>query len=747
MKKRTDRCNEIHCRKWRVIWTILIIILSLISVSATGSGNGTDSHGNAEVNLKQKIGASSTENKLLEQNQGDGSSTDNPENTEEELEPKTEDLITKNDKETDEEELEPETEDLVTKNDKETNEEELEPETEDLVTKNDKETNEEELEPETEDLVTKNDKETDEEELEPETEDLVTKNDKETNEEELEPETEDLVTKNDKETDEEELEPEAEDLGTKNDKETNEEELEPETEDLVTKNDKETNEEELEPETEDTSITKDQKTNEENLKLKTKADNMEYSSGSFGAKKETKTRACGTKSLKSVEGKIEQKSGSCNGVKSLKSVGVKPEIKIKTCNGAKSPENEEVKTEVKQGAFNSTYSQGTEEATPEVKPEGSSWSNMKLILAYPYSIHSFYTTQEKVEIRYKGPAAFGQQKVNIYLVKESNLSFPTEAATGAGDENTISFEDIVSKNTESYIEMPMTLNEDGSLSPLSLGPLPAGSYWAIITLAGNETKTPEPEKEIISADYFEVLEYEMEAEAPATIEEDGNFEVNLTLKNAPAQDSYTYWAVLIKEDAYMANINTSSSEAKAGTETFLKGFDIIKNFGIDPTKYGSISGKDELKSEIQNLIGEGNGTISIGEENQSTLSLTSLGLPPGDYLLFAGAYEKDKGLAGLAQKELTIYAARTEDSDSKSYSRDHNSDIPPSIKSKAPVATLETKSSILETAKAFGLDDLQPHIQGKALVEVIKNPPKIPSFLIGFAGTLLIGLVILKMRR
>ena len=72
------------------------------------------------------------------------------------------------------------------------------------------------------------------------------------------------------------------------------------------------------------------------------------------------------------------------------------------------------------------------------------------------------------------------------------------------------------------------------------------------------------------------------------------------------------------------------------------------------TKSESIPGKDELKSEIQTLIGEGNGTISIGEENQSTLSLTSLELPPGDYLLLAGAYENDEGLAGIAQKELTI---------------------------------------------------------------------------------------------
>jgi methanogen extracellular protein (TIGR04279 family) len=54
------------------------------------------------------------------------------------------------------------------------------------------------------------------------------------------------------------------------------------------------------------------------------------------------------------------------------------------------------------------------------------------------------------------------------------------------------------------------------------------------------------------------------------------------------------------------------------------------------------------------MIGEGNGTISIGEDNQNTLSMTTFDLPPGNYILFAAAYENGKGLASVAQTELTI---------------------------------------------------------------------------------------------
>jgi len=140
--------------------------------------------------------------------------------------------------------------------------------------------------------------------------------------------------------------------------------------------------------------------------------------------------------------------------------------------------------------------------------------------------------------------------------------------------------------------------------------------------------------------------------------------VSLTLKNAPAQGNYIYWAVLIKEDSCGANINTNSG-SKVETESCTEGFDITRSFGISCINSGSRSDKDELKNEIQALIGEGNGTISIGEENQSTLSLTTLGLPPGNYLLFAGACEKDNDLAGMVQKKLTISAAKAEDSYSK----------------------------------------------------------------------------------
>ncbi|HET8685229.1 MAG TPA: TIGR04279 domain-containing protein, partial [Methanosarcina sp.] len=203
---------------------------------------------------------------------------------------------------------------------------------------------------------------------------------------------------------------------------------------------------------------------------------------------------------------------------------------------------------------------------------------------------------------------------------------------------------------------------------------PEGSYWVFVTLAGNETKLHEPEKTILLANYFEVLRYEMEAEAPHTIEEGKDFEVNLDLKNFPVQENCTYWAVLVREDACRTSMNISSETngTKAVSGTFIQELRLLRDFGLNSTNYESETGKDKLKSKIETLIGQGNGTITVGEENQSILSLRSFGLAPGNYLLFAGSYEKEKGLAGMVQEKLTISPAREEDAYSKPYSDDYD---------------------------------------------------------------------------
>jgi hypothetical protein len=168
---------------------------------------------------------------------------------------------------------------------------------------------------------------------------------------------------------------------------------------------------------------------------------------------------------------------------------------------------------------------------------------------------------------------------------------------------------------------------------------------------------------------------------------------------------------------------------------FVKGLRLIEYFGLNATDEGSETGKEKLRNEIQALIGEGNGTVCIGEENQNTLSLRASGLPPGNYLLFAGACEKGRGLTGMAQTEVSIGEAKKS-----------NTNL--SIEGQSP-SNLETEQPSYNTASSFGLESLEPQIRGKALkeAEVIRTPSKPGSFLMGFVVTLLIGIAILSRRR
>lgn len=380
----------------------------------------------------------------------------------------------------------------------------------------------------------------------------------------------------------------------------------------------------------------------------------------------------------------------------------------------------------------------------ELKSRASSENDTELVLTYPYSTHPFYTEKDKVRIDFKGPAAFGRQKVNIYLIKGLDLSSLKDAFADARDGNSASFKEIFDNSTDSTNLVSTTiLNGNGDLSsPLTLDPLPAGSYGLLIMLDSNENENSGYERKVLSATCFEVMEYELKINSLNNLKECENLDVDLSLKKAPTQGNFTYGALLIREDAYRGEINVSSNGTEAGTSIFVNGIDIINEFDINSTNYRSKLNKDELTTEIQTLIGEGNGTISIGEDNQNILSLTTFDLPPGDYLLFAAAYEKDKGLAGIAQKELTIKETKSSDKSDKK----QESNINISTKSLSS-STQETQQPVLETSDLLGLEGVEPEIRGESLeTAVMSTLSKSVSFLIGFVGTLLMGTLLIGIR-
>lgn len=299
--------------------------------------------------------------------------------------------------------------------------------------------------------------------------------------------------------------------------------------------------------------------------------------------------------------------------------------------------------------------------TIKLKSESDNGNNTKIVFTYPYSTHPFYTENQKVKMNFYGSSAFKNEKVNIYLVKAFNASCAKEILGNIVDYNATSVEKILDNSSIPYTKVSATLDKNGDLvKPVNFGYLTTGGYGIIMTLADKEENTqPDSEEKneckVLSATFFEVVDYELKTKATDTLKEGKNFDIDLSLIDTSAKGNVTYGAMLIKKDAYKADINLSTNGTIAGTDLFINDISILSNLGIDSTNNKSNLSKSELSNEIQVFIGEGNGTISIGEENQNTLSLTTFDLLPGDYLLFTGAYEKGKGLVGVDQKELTIY--------------------------------------------------------------------------------------------
>ncbi|MDQ1276895.1 MAG: hypothetical protein QG610_2473 [Euryarchaeota archaeon] len=278
--------------------------------------------------------------------------------------------------------------------------------------------------------------------------------------------------------------------------------------------------------------------------------------------------------------------------------------------------------------------------------------NESYTIKYPST--SSYTTlpvflpDENVTMSFHGDSYLKGQDVEIYLFKLTKncaQEFLDSFLTGdIGNLNTL-FKDSVGEKYEKYYTK---LDNCGDISDYDLGCLDAGQY-CIVMVQKNEDES----LTVLSSTVFIVAEYELCISSPSSIVKGNDLDITTSLEGAP-DNNYTYGAVLIKDQAYKANIEINSNGTKAGTSVIVNEIDLIDEFDINSSNYKSKLTKNQLQTEIQTIIGEGKGTISIGEFGQNKLSLTAFDLPVGCYYLFVGAYSPGKGLVGLSQKDIEI---------------------------------------------------------------------------------------------
>lgn len=272
-------------------------------------------------------------------------------------------------------------------------------------------------------------------------------------------------------------------------------------------------------------------------------------------------------------------------------------------------------------------------------------------ITYPstasYTTHPVYLSDEDVTMSFHGESGLEGENVEIYLFKvTSDCVYRLLDAFQAGDIENLNplFQDSVEGEYKKY---SASLDTCGDLSDYDLGCLEAGQY-CIVMVQQNDDRS----MTVFSSTAFVVAEYELCVSSPSSIVKGDELDISIT--GVSDENACTYGAVLIKEQTYKANIEINSDGTRDGTAVIINDMDIIDEFDIDSSNYRSKLTKSELQTEIQTLIGEGNGAIAIGETGQKTLSLTAFDLPVGCYYLLVGAYSPEKGLVGLSQLEVEI---------------------------------------------------------------------------------------------
>jgi len=293
------------------------------------------------------------------------------------------------------------------------------------------------------------------------------------------------------------------------------------------------------------------------------------------------------------------------------------------------------------------------------KEEGESYT-IKYPSTSSYTSHPVYLSGEKVTMSFHGDSRLKWKYVDVYLFRVNSGSarelFDALNAGNIGSLDSL-FEESVGEEYKKYPNLK--LDGQGDLSDRDLGSLEAGQYFIVMVQQNDESLT------VFSSTAFVVTEYELCVSSCPSIIKGDDLDITVTLKKAPYESGCTYGAVLIKEQAYKANIEVNSDGTKDGTSVIVNDLDIIEEFDINSSNYRSKLTKNELQTEIQTLIGEGNGAIAIGNAGDNRLSLTTFDLPVGCYYLLVGAYSPEKGLVGLNQLDLEIKSKGSSKKDNK----------------------------------------------------------------------------------
>jgi len=277
-------------------------------------------------------------------------------------------------------------------------------------------------------------------------------------------------------------------------------------------------------------------------------------------------------------------------------------------------------------------------------------------VVYPFATHPVYAPGDTVSFTVRGPASLSGNSVHVRLLQVVDPQDWVDAASDLFNGDNTAFETRI----HDFVQAPKTGNFDvnGDYSNSYVINTPGDYILLAIYEDGATTK-------IYSATPVEVLDGELAATVPVDeIDEGDDLDIDLALTGG-ATGTMVYGVLMIKESAYSAVAQMTSSGSIASTGVTVNGAEIIEGGSTSFSLFaGGLAGfdKDALTDFMSQAFDSDEYAIAFSSSTAattSTVSMTTNDLDEDDYVILCGVWDYDDSiyagdrLLGLTQD--TIY--------------------------------------------------------------------------------------------
>ncbi|ADI75134.1 conserved hypothetical protein (plasmid) [Methanohalobium evestigatum Z-7303] len=268
------------------------------------------------------------------------------------------------------------------------------------------------------------------------------------------------------------------------------------------------------------------------------------------------------------------------------------------------------------------------------------------VIEYPFETHQMYTNtsgKNNVTYQFNGSKYFANKESKVVLI-ESDINSLIDILDKFKQGQIDSINDILSLDKVNSIETK-DLDDNGDTNG-EFENLDAGEYSVLIILNN--------EPVILSATAFDVLDYDSNVSTNSYITVGNNLKVDIELEDAPDTE-YTYIAGIVKDNKYRADVRLETNGHKTGTDLLVNNEYIIDDFDLIDMSVSNLN-KNDVKNKLVDVLGpdELSGKTMTVDSNQTSLNISTEGLPPGNYKLLVQASNQNDPIVAFEQKDITI---------------------------------------------------------------------------------------------